>query len=101
MPALYRAGRRVRALEVHRALRHELSSRPGLEPSPRTSVVATGQGLEQAKTSGVVGTVQEPAAPEVFVSRSPRTRTTRCRRRTRGRTGYPGSGVRAYLPDSR
>jgi DNA-binding SARP family transcriptional activator len=35
MLALYRAGRRVQALEVYRELRHELSSRLGLEPSPR------------------------------------------------------------------
>ncbi|MFB6825425.1 BTAD domain-containing putative transcriptional regulator [Streptomyces virginiae] len=35
MLALYRAGRRVQALEVYRELRHELSSRMGLEPSPR------------------------------------------------------------------
>ncbi|MGI5403138.1 AfsR/SARP family transcriptional regulator [Streptomyces sp. CA-135486] len=35
MVALYRAGRRVQALEVYRELRREMAVRLGLEPSPR------------------------------------------------------------------
>ncbi|MFE7168818.1 BTAD domain-containing putative transcriptional regulator [Streptomyces sp. NPDC057616] len=39
MLALYRAGRRVQALEVYRELRAELAGRLGLEPSPRVQAL--------------------------------------------------------------